>query len=134
MINFYRLSFICAILAAAISVCLLIYPQLYFAMFTVPVNESAFFIGRRLAVLFFGFALLSYTSRHAPHSIARQAICLGIGASMCYMAGLGLLEVGRGFAGAGTLIAVLVELMVAIAYLWIWISNKPVKPIEKTGH
>ena len=131
MFNFYSLSIVSATLAAAISLCLFGYPQIYFAMFAVEGDEPSFFIGRRLAVLFLGFALLSYTARHATHSTARQAICIGLGASMCCMAGLGLFEVARGFAGAGTLVAVGVELAVAAAYLGIWFANRSISSAEK---
>jgi len=131
MFNFYSLSIVSATLAAAISLCLFGYPQIYFAMFAVEGDESTFFIGRRLAALFLGFTLLSYTARHATHSTARQAICIGLGVSMCCMAGLGLFEVARGFAAAGTLVAVLVELAVAAAYLGIWFANRSVSSAEK---
>jgi len=130
MLNFFNLSIISAALAAAIAACLFIFPQLYFVMFAVASSEPAFFIGRRLGVLFLGFALVSFVSRNASHSKARQAICIGIGVAMACMAGLGLFEVVRGFAGVGTYLAAAVELAVAVAYLWVWYDSNSIEQAD----
>ena len=75
-------------------------------------------------MLFLGYAVVSYLARHAEHSLARQAIILGIGSAMLSLALLGTFELFRGFASFGILFAVGAELSLAVAYFSLWFSNR----------
>ena len=104
--------------------CLLLVPEWIFILFEVDGNESAYFISRRAAILFLGYAILSYLIRNAQHSDARQAVTLGICASMLSLALLGIFELFRGFAGIGIILAVLAEVFIAGSYFSIWFSHR----------
>ncbi|KFZ39058.1 hypothetical protein HR45_01275 [Shewanella mangrovi] len=71
-------------------------------------------------MLFLGFAVLTWTSRNAHYSEARQAICLSIALAMLCMALLGILEYLRGFAGFGIALAVVTEAIIAYGYFKLW--------------
>ena len=85
-------------------------------LFEVEGNASAYFLARRAAMLFLGYAVMAYTVRNAERSHARQAIILGIGTAMLSLFILGGVELVRGFAGFGILLAMVAELLLAVAY------------------
>ena len=93
-------------------------------LFDVKGNESAYFISRRTAMFFLGYAVISYYSRNAQPSVNRQSISLGIALSMFGLAVLGLFEFIRGFVGGGIFLAIGAELFLAISYLSIWFSDR----------
>ncbi len=118
--RFRTLSLATAALAITLFACLLLAPGLVLALFAVPIDAPAGFLARRAAMLFLGFAVLSYLARDVPHSSARQAVAAGVGASMLGLAMLGLAELARGYAGPGILLAVVGELAFAVGHLSLW--------------
>ncbi len=93
-------------------------------LFEIDGNESAYFISRRAAMLFLGFAVISYFSRNAQNTDTRQSILLGLALSMFGLAILGAFEFARGFAGVGIFLAVGTELFLAVSYGSIWLSSR----------
>lgn len=118
-----------AVAALVLCVILLSVPEVIFELFNVDDNSSAFFFGRRAAMLFLGIAVLSWVGRNASHSESRQAICLGLATSMLALAILGIFEYLRGFAGVGILLAVITEVCLFSMYFKIWLSNKIVSKV-----
>lgn len=124
MVDFRTLNKITSGISTALFLFLLIFPEPIFYLFNVAGNDSAYFISRRAAMLFLGFGAISWLSRNAPPSVARQAISLGIALSMSGLAILGIFEFLRGYAGGGIFLAVSAELFLAVSYFSICLSDK----------
>ncbi|TCK02587.1 hypothetical protein CLV83_4283 [Marinobacterium mangrovicola] len=118
--SFKTLNTITSVIAFILFVNFLIYPQFIFFIFGIDGSGSAYLIARRLSILFLGISVLTWFSRNAEHSEARQSICLSICISMFSMVCLGLFEYFRGAADIGILIAVLTEMSIGYLYLKKW--------------
>ncbi|RQW63368.1 hypothetical protein EES38_08965 [Vibrio viridaestus] len=75
-------------------------------------------------MLFLGLSVLSWSVRSFGHSEYRQSVCLCFSVSMFGLATLGTVEYFRGFAGAGILLAIVTETILAVLYLKIWINGR----------
>lgn len=124
LFNFKNVSTVMAVIAFTLFCILLLAPEVIFTLFQVPGNESAYFIARRAALLFLGIGVISWYGRSAAHSESRQAICIGLSASMLALAALGLFEFARGSVGLGIFLAVAAEVLIGGAYFRIWYSNR----------
>ncbi|TMO69057.1 hypothetical protein [Pseudoalteromonas aurantia] len=124
MIKFKIVSVITSVIALTLCLVLLIAPEVIFMLFNIDENSSAFFIGRRTAMLFLGISVITWVARNAPHSDSRQAVCLGLVISMLSLALLGTIEYLRGFSGLGISLAVITETILAVLYFKIWFSCK----------
>ena len=124
MIKFKMVSVITAVIALTLCLVLLLTPEVIFLLFSIDENSSAFFIGRRAAMLFLGISVITWVGRNASHSESRQAVCLGLAISMLSLAVLGTIEYLRGFAGFGISLAVITESILALLYFKIWFSCK----------
>ncbi len=124
MIKFKVVSVVTSVIAFSLCMVLLLIPELIFMLFNIDENSSAFFIGRRAAMLFLGISVFTWVGRNASHSESRQAICLGLTISMLALALLGTTEYLRGFAGIGISLAVITEAILALLYFKIWFSCK----------
>jgi len=124
MISYKVLSTITALIALTLCIVLFFIPEFVFWLFSIEEHTSAFFIGRRAAMLFGGISVLTWVGRHAVHSESRQAICASLAISMFMLALLGTFEYFRGYAGLGVFLAVVIELALAILYFSLWFSNK----------
>ncbi|WP_188698129.1 hypothetical protein [Bowmanella pacifica] len=120
MLNFKRVSLITSAITLILCIVLFISPNLIFTLFGIEPHSSTFFVGRRTAILLLGIALLTFLGRNAPHSEARQAICLSLAISMFALALLGTAEFLRGFAGIGIWLAITTETVLAFVYVRVW--------------
>jgi hypothetical protein len=105
------------VLCSALSVVLLCAPSVIFFLFQIEPHDSAVFIARRAAVMFFGMATMCFYARDIKDPVAQRAIALGYGAMMVGLAVLGGFELARGTAGPGILLAIAAELLFAALYL-----------------
>jgi Protein of unknown function (DUF2867) len=78
---------------------------------------SAELVGRRGAALFSGLGVMLLLARDAEPSQARTSLTVGLIVACTTLALLGVLEYALGNAGFGILSAVIVELMIALAFL-----------------
>ena len=78
---------------------------------------SAELVGRRGAALFLGVGLMLLLARDAEQSQARTSLTVGLIVACTTLALLGVLEFALGNAGFGILSAVIVELMIVLAFL-----------------
>jgi hypothetical protein len=77
---------------------------------------SAELVGRRGAALFLGLGVMLLLARDAEPSQARTSLAVGMIVACTALALLGVLECAIGNAGFGILSAVIVELMIALAF------------------
>lgn len=123
-LNFKKLSFVTASIAMILFVLLLLLPGLIFDLFGISGSDSAEFMARRASMLFLGISVICWMGRRSNHSTSRQATCMGLGIAMLALAVLGLVELLRGFVGAGILLAVTTELILSAAYFNIWFIHR----------
>jgi hypothetical protein len=124
MFEYKGVSISTAFIAMTLCLVLLLAPEILFSLFSIQENSSAFFIGRRAAMLFLGISIFSWVGRNAVNSESRQAICLGLAISMFTLALLGSAEFIRGYAGIGILLAIITEFILATLYFQIWFRYK----------
>ncbi len=122
--SYKTLSAITTGLCSTLAVFLLLIPEPIFYLFGVSGDVSAYFISRRAAMFFVGYAVIAFLTRNEQPSASRQAISMGIGISMLGFFVLGLFEFLRGFAGAGILLPMTVELFLTVSYCRIWLGDK----------
>lgn len=126
MLNYKTTSTYTALIAFTLFSILILFPEMLFWLFGIEQNNSALFVGLRMAMLFLGLAILLWVGKDSAHSESRQAISLSIATQMCGLAGLGAFELSQGHAGPGILLAVMTELAIAFLYLKVWLSHKQV--------
>ena len=124
MLSFKNVSLAMVALAGVLFALLLLAPDLIFFIFNIEGSEAARLLSRRAAMLFLGLAIIAYFGRNAEHSSMRQAVCLGLAASMFGLALTGTYEFVRGYAGGGILLAVVAEIGFGAAYARIWANNR----------
>lgn len=83
-------------------------------------TDGALVICRRLGAVYLGLALMFFLGRNAPPSDLRSAVCLGLGAAVALLAGLGLFELRAGRAKAGIIRSAIVETVLAGGFVWAW--------------
>ena len=103
---------LCAVLAAV----LLIAPNLIYSVFEIPAHESADFLARRAAMLFLGIAVMCSTFRLVEDPAAIRAFSAGMVIIMAGLAGVGLFEFARGFAGPGIFLAIVTEILFVLGF------------------
>lgn len=115
-IDFKHFSLASALLCFALAFIWLCVPQLLLAIWSVGFSESTGLVGRRAAALFAGIGVMLFQLRHAAPSPARAAVSNGAMVLCSMLALLGVLELVLGHAGPGILLAVAVEMVLAIGF------------------
>ena len=108
---------IATIVCASLMIVLLLFPGVIFWLFQLEPSASAQIISRRAAMLFAGFAVLSWLSRDLPPSDASRAIFLALGTAMSGLAALGCFEFIAGNVGPGIALAIAAEVAFAIHFI-----------------
>lgn len=84
-------------------------PGLAFWLFGIDGGSSAVFIGKRVSMFFWGMAVLAFMAAETESDETRRVVSAAFATLMGGLAILGLIELARGAAGAGILVAVLIE-------------------------
>lgn len=124
MFEFKNISITTSMITMLLCLVLMLAPELIAFIFAIDASESAFFIGRRAAMLFLGLSVMSWMGRNAVHSESRQATCLGLTIAMFGLAILGVTEFMRGYTGPGIFLAVATEIVIASLFLKVWLTNR----------
>ena len=112
-----------AALSLGLFTCLLLAPQLIFALFAMEGGESAAILARRAAMLFLGLAMILWQTRNFENPEVCRAVAAGLATTMLSLAGLGLFEFLRGSVGPGIGVAMVAEIVVGVLYLKLWIEH-----------
>lgn len=78
MLNYKTTSTYTALIAFTLFSILILFPEMLFWLFGIEQNNSALFVGLRMAMLFLGLAILLWVGKDSAHSESRQAISLSI--------------------------------------------------------
>lgn len=82
-------------------------------------TAAALVMGRRIGVVYLGFALLFFLGRSAGPSELRSAVCLALGGAIGLLACLGLLELKAGRVNQGILVSTVVEVSLSASFFWV---------------
>lgn len=115
---------ITAALLTLIGVSWLVVPETMFALWGAQGDAVAIYIGRRYAVLFFGYAAILWLSRNAPASPARDAILAGSAVVCAAMALVSLSGALTGTVGPAIWMAVLIETTLAAAFGYFYLATR----------
>lgn len=123
-ISFLRMSLGFSALSACLASVYLVFPQLIFWLFGMPLQSGALVMARRGGALFLGIAVLLYRIRSTDDRSTRMEISTGLLTSCAALAVLGIVDLIAGQVKAGILIAVVVEAVCALGYLAVLIEER----------
>ena len=113
-IAFRQFSLAAALVFFSLALVWLLAPQVLLWIWSVPFSEAVGLLARRAAALFAGIAVMLFLLRDVAPSPARHAVTTGLALACAGLALLGVAEFVAGHAGAGILLAVVVEAALAI--------------------
>ena len=96
----------------------LFFPEFMLGTWAVKADEVGIYVARRYGGLLFGYTTLLWLSRTSPSSPARTAILAGGAVVTGIMALLSLLGVLTGVVGVGAWSAVVIEVVLAGAFIY----------------
>jgi hypothetical protein len=113
----YRILALCtSAICFALAATWLLVPGLLLSLWNVQTSPAAELVARRGAVLFFGFAIMFFSSRNTEPSVTRLSLVRGFAVGCLALACLGIFEFVLGHAGVGIFLAVVVELLLAVLF------------------
>jgi hypothetical protein len=118
-INFRNLAILSALVCLALAITWMFAPNLLLSMWGVEFSYPVGFVGRRCAALYAAIGMMFFAARNAEPSTARSALSTGFVFGCLALATLGTFELVTGHAGLGILSAVLVEVGLALAFLYV---------------
>ncbi len=117
--NFRNLAILSSLVCFTLAVTWTLAPNALLTVWGVEFSYSAGLVGRRGAALFAGIGVMFFYARNAEPSSARSALVAGFVVGCVALAALGTFELATGHAGLGILSAVLVEVALALAFLYV---------------
>lgn len=118
-LNFRSLAILCAFVCFSLALIWAFSPKLLLSTWGVDFSYAVGLVGRRGAALFAGIGVMFFWARNAEPSSARSALVAGFVISCLALAALGVVELGNGHAGPGILSAVLIEVALILASLYV---------------
>jgi hypothetical protein len=97
--------------------CWALVPSLVLQVWALPVDDAGISLGLRVAALCLGWSVILFLARNEPPSRARRAISFGSTAGNIAAAAGGIWSLATGIAGVWILFPVVVELLVATAFI-----------------
>ncbi len=119
LLSFYRLAVFSSILFVLLAIILMFAPDKMLAGWGVEITTSVGLMARRIAALYIGIAAMFFLVRNAEHSTTRTALIAGTITSCLILALLGVYEFDTGHASSGILTAVLIEVALVLAFLYV---------------
>lgn len=89
-----------------------------------PATDEVLLVARRIGAIYLGLSVLFFMARSAPVSAARIAISAGATAVLSLLVVLGIYEFVAGHVGAGIFGSAGVELLLAIGFIGVLISER----------
>lgn len=118
-LNFQSVAILVALVCFALASVWMFAPELLLSSWGVEYSSSTVLVSRRAAALFAGIGVMFFTARKAELSVARSALIIGFVTACLILAALGLFEFVSGHATVGILSAVLIEVALALAFLFV---------------
>jgi hypothetical protein len=127
--SFKTLAVTTAIIAFLLGLGYLFFGSIIVGRWQIQPTESVLLLGRRLAALYIGLAVIFFLARSAPVSIARTSLSIGAAFALSFLALLGIYEFVLGHVGRGILASVAVEALLATGYIGILLGERKNKSV-----
>lgn len=122
--HFRKLAILASFIFFALALTWMFAPDLMATPWGVELSSSAELIGRRGAALYTGMGVMFFSARNAEPSLARSALLKG-GVIVCLLlVALGVFELATANAGIGILGAVIIEIVLALAFLAVLLKDR----------
>jgi hypothetical protein len=118
-LTFRPLATLTSLLFFGIAATWMFAPDSMLATWDVALSYPVELVGRRAAALYAGIGVMFFLARSTAPSPARSALAAGMVTACLLLAALGVFELVTGHAGAGILTAVLLEVALALAFIFI---------------
>lgn len=115
--TFRHLALLSSVLLFGLSTAWMFAPELMLTQWGVEYSDGAGLVSRRAAAFYAGIAFMLLLVRNAEPSKARFALATGISLTCLILAILGIFEWQSGLATAQILVAVCLEIVLAVAFL-----------------
>ncbi len=122
--SFKTLAVTTAIIAFLLGLGYLLFGSIIVGRWQIQPTESVLLLGRRLAALYIGLAVIFFLARSAPVSAVRTSLCIGAAVALSMLALLGICELLLGHVGYGILASVAIESLLAIGYIGILLTGR----------
>lgn len=116
-LGFRNLAILTALLFFSLALTWMLAPNLLLSNWGVEFSPSVGLVGRRGAALYAGIGVMFFSARNAAPSPARSALLMGAVVACLVLAILGVFELATGHTGVGILVAVAIEIALAMAFL-----------------
>ena len=83
-------------------------------------TAGALILFRRMGLMYLALALVFFIGRTAGPSDIRSTVCLALGGTALFLAGLGLYEFLARRVSAGIFRSVVAEAVLGAAFVWVW--------------
>lgn len=123
-INFKTIAVLTALIFFTLALTWMFAPTLFLSHWGVELTTSAGLVGRRAAALYAGIGVMLFAARNAEPSPSRSALTAGLVVTCLSLAALGGFEIAAGNANCGILAAVLIEVALASAFLYVKCAHK----------
>jgi hypothetical protein len=114
--TFYRVSIVTSILLLLLASVLMFAPAQMLTSWGIELTDALGVLARRMAAVYIGMSVMLFFARNAEHSPARTAIIYGVRTTCLLLAALGAYEFSVGHVSNGILPAILVEIVIVIAF------------------
>lgn len=118
-LKFRGLAIMTSVLFSLIGLIWFLAPGLPMAGWGLTLTPSVEVLGRRSAALYLGVAAMFFLARNAELSPARSALTKGIVLVGLMLAALGVIEFATGHVTPRILVAVVLEVSIALAFLYV---------------
>ncbi|WP_369943461.1 hypothetical protein [Xanthomonas medicagonis] len=118
-LGFRSLSVWVSVLFMALACVWMFSPGAMLANWNIGASPSADLVARRGAALYAGMSVMFFMARGAAPSPARSALVAGIVTACSVLAVLGIVELASAHAGRGILVAVALEILLALAFVFV---------------
>jgi hypothetical protein len=126
-LTFRRLAILSAIIFFSLALVFMFAPHAMLSNWGVEFSYSAGLMARRGAGVFAGIGVMLFSARNAEPSPTRSALIKGVIVGCLILAALGVFELATGHAGFGILSAVLVEVGLTLAFLYVGRTKSAIK-------
>jgi hypothetical protein len=117
--TFRRIAVVTSVIAFVLGVGYLVAGPLVIGRWQIQITGDVLLMGRRMGALYLGLSAMFFLARSSTPSEARTALAIGTAIALSILALLGLYELAAGHVGAGILVSMGVEALLAASYVWI---------------
>lgn len=118
-LSFYPLAIVTGSLFSLLAILWMFAPAAFLTAWGVKDSAEVRLVGRRVAALYAGVAVMFFIARNAAPSMPRTALVYGLISACLILAILGCYELLKGRARKGILAAVLIELALSLLFMQI---------------